>query len=730
MFKKRKFIGKRIMLVGSLLGLAMLGLFCTKVQEVSLRGMVWSWSPENDEAFERALSKIGESRGVDIELTLIADQDTYFDSLADKLQKGESPDVFWVRYDMVSSLAEEGRIVEVSHFIKEHPEVIRGLTEEELGRFQYKGGLYGIPFAAPGGSPRNAYVIASISKHIDLAFSIIKDIKNIKLLPAWRNPDPNSVIVAHGDAGDAMDFAEAFISGKDSKGQPVAGVSNHCPDTWTKRHIHVKSLNYPLVSLTNTDHFYHDLDLISTGKDHNLPNGIDQAMLFFCVGHSSFSQWSPPNCDLGLKWQTVGNYATAKHMSLGDYDGWGFLRYYWQASCWVFAHGPLNCPSASEKYSCPWMYNGSPDKCAMRSVYDRWGPVLNPDLRMACGVSTSCSYGPYKGSEIWNYLNNLQYNITDAWIWGMVADPKDAWMKPLCITLGGKDIKKTPLYDKKFDNKPNTSGTSYYHIIYAKELKKTGLAVGTGSKTTPLSAPVELPILKIKPMQLPPPLRDIRFKPEENFLVSPDEVEERGPRVRINRLSGAVYVVGEQMLDEMPILEDEEYVEHALHFIEEAGWSEEVSQEASGVRLIIARRPVEGDGEDIDEFQKNVIVTFRRQIEVDSVWVNVIGEGGEINVQMNNDGSVLNASKVWREIEEVSQPVPVKTYEQALQEALEQLDNPDVYQLYDWTWGYREDAGNIEQNELRVVYRFWFRPVLFEGGERTLGRMIEIPAQV
>jgi hypothetical protein len=55
---------------------------------------------------------------------------------------------------------------------------------------------------------------------------------------------------------------------------------------------------------------------------------------------------------------------------------------------------------------------------------------------------------------------------------------------------------------------------------------------------------------------------------------------------------------------------------------------------------------VELCGKDIQQSQKNVSVSFRRQIEVDGLLADVLGSGGDITLQMNNDGSLLNASKV------------------------------------------------------------------------------------
>jgi hypothetical protein len=100
-----------------------------------------------------------------------------------------------------------------------------------------------------------------------------------------------------------------------------------------------------------------------------------------------------------------------------------------------------------------------------------------------------------------------------------------------------------------------------------------------------------------------------------------------------------------------------------------------------------------------------------------------------MKVQMNNDGSALNASKVWREIVDVKQEARVKTYDEAYKEALEQIKDPRKYKLDRWTWGYKEAAGNVEQTELRIVFCFWFVPADPETLLEYPPQMIEIPGQ-
>jgi hypothetical protein len=76
---------------------------------------------------------------------------------------------------------------------------------------------------------------------------------------------------------------------------------------------------------------------------------------------------------------------------------------------------------------------------------------------------------------------------------------------------------------------------------------------------------------------------------------------------------------------------------------------------------------------------------------------------------MNNDGSVIHASKVWRQIiDNVVKKTRVKPYDEAYKEAVLSLNDPKAYHLAHWSWGYKELSGRMQQEEMRIVYRFLF----------------------
>jgi hypothetical protein len=485
----------------------------------------------------------------------------------------------------------------------------------------------------------------------------------IILLPSCCGNDPpqNYAISAHGDDDWHIDTAEEFLFGTDMGGSSTA--DNHCPDSWIKKHIHV--------DMTNTNAFYYDDDLIGTGDDSDPVNGIDQGMLFFYAGHGNPTLW-----------HTLGNNAVQGNMKLGDC----MLRYYWQCSCAVFAHGPRDCTGSTHHYSCPGNFDGSADSSDMRNVIERWGPVLDDKLRMACGVSTSAYCHQSQTNRIWNNYNNLSMDVADSFIDGLRGS---TWVVPLCITKGGSDVTNSPLYDTTFTNQANTSGITYYHIQYLSNFESTQIWPTLIRPTAKL-----LPIYKVKP-----------------------------PLLQIFR--------GKRTLDTKDPLPEGEYIERALTFIDGQNWTEKNVAEPVGFKFMLASVPVEGNSEEIKQYQKNATIIFKRQIEVENgMLVNVLGEGGVIKIQMDNDGTIFNANKVWREIEGEVDWVPVKTLDEALEEAQKQLENPQAYELDHYTWGYKELAGSVEQKELRIVFQFEFVPIDPEILLEYPPKMIEIPGQV
>jgi hypothetical protein len=496
-----------------------------------------------------------------------------------------------------------------------------------------------------------------------------------------RNPLPNTVKTAHGNTDWHKDTAQEFLDGKNLAGTPVA--SNFAPAGWTKTHMHT--------GLSNTADYYYDKSKVASGKDTDGTNGIDTSMMFFYAGHGNPDGWS-----------TLGNSAGQGDMLLANQADGGLVRYYWQCSCEVFAHGARTCTDNSMEYGCPGTFDGSADSYDMRNAYGRWGPALTRDLRMACGSSTEAWCWNGETDAIWNNFNNNHYYVSDAFVYGLQTYHSE--VMPVCLTIGGSDVTATPLWDLSFTNAYNNSGTSRYHMQYGYHFTST-----SRYPKVIATIPKELAVLKLQPMPKPTSLTEMKFKQSGDWSQSTQETRGRGPSVQINNLSGAVYIIGDTGgFAEGKALSEEEYIRRAREFIQQQGWDEKTVNDPIGDGLRIQSVPVKGEGRDIQEVQKNVKVLFKRQVETGGQLVNVLGEGGLMDVQMNNDGSVLNAEKVWRQVAGEGEVLPVKPYEQALAEAMKQIEKPDNYKLSYWNWGYKELPGNVKQDEMRIVYQFDF----------------------
>ncbi len=501
---------------------------------------------------------------------------------------------------------------------------------------------------------------------------------------AQRNPLPNTVKSAHGNTDWHQDTAQEFLDGNNLAGTPVA--SNFAPAGWTKNHIHI--------GLTNTSDYYYDSSKIASGKDSDATNGIDTPMLFFYAGHGNPTLWN-----------TLGNSASQGDVLLANLTGSGFLRYYWQCSCEVFAHGARTCTTNNMEYGCPDTFDGSADSYNMRNVYERWGPALTTDLRMACGSSTSAWCWNGEVDAIWNHYNNDHYYVSDAFVYGLQTYHPD--VMPVCITIGGSDVISTPLWDLTFTNQYNNSGSSRYHLQYGFNFTSTPRYIKLIEVI-----PEMLPLLKLGPMPLPAPLADVKFNQEGEWSLSTEETQGRGPSVQVNNLSGAVYMLGNTGgFTGGKALSEEEYLRLAMDYIQKQGWTEKIFNEPIGIGLRLQSVPIKGDSRDIQNAQKNVTIYYKRQVDIGGQLVNILGLGGIMTVQMNNDGSVLNASKIWRQVTGEGEILPVKPYAQALEEANKQIQQPQNYKLSYWNWGYKELPGNVVQGEMRIVYQFDFIPL-------------------
>ncbi|MBZ5665271.1 MAG: hypothetical protein LAO30_11770 [Acidobacteriia bacterium] len=513
------------------------------------------------------------------------------------------------------------------------------------------------------------------------------------------NPPANSILAAHGNTDWHINTANEFLFGKNMGGTVTA--QHHAPDTWSKTHIHV--------GLTNTAKYYYDPALTNTGADTNIPNGIDRTMLFFYAGHGN-----------PLIWNTLGDSATQSDVRLANVTGGGNLRYYWQCSCEVFAHGPETCnPATTFSYACPDKFNGAADSASMRNVFQRWGPALTPDLRMACGGSTEMYCWTQQVDRAWSDYGNG--SVVHMFLDGF-GEAGARGVVPLCMTLGGNDITKTPLYDNDFTNAPNTSGNTHYYLMYPS---------GTQQRTVSLS-----------PAQIPQQLQRFRLTPAPPPLKFSKALEKGGPaqqitskllaggEAKLERIpqTGALHLDSGQIAEpSLKVLPEKEYIERAATFLSEQGLAEQQTAEPLVTRYMTASMPVNGQSSEMQQAQAGVTVVYKRVIQANGVPLEVLGAPGSIRVELNNDGAVLKVSKLWRTLEPVGSPVAVKNFEQARSEAMRELGAPDGYTLDSWKLGYKQESVKEGQDELAPVYQFAFIAVKAHDTEHP-PQLIEVSA--
>jgi len=509
-------------------------------------------------------------------------------------------------------------------------------------------------------------------------------------------PPLNSAKAAHGNTDWHIDTANEFLFCKDMGGSTTA--ANCAPAGWTKNHIHV--------GLTNTAKYYYEKSHVATGSDTDSGNGIDKPMLFFYAGHGNPTTWN-----------TLGDNGHQTNMLLGNILGNGQLRYFWQCSCETFAHGPRVCSGGDCDYSEPQNFDGSADSVAMRNVFDRWGPVLGDDLRMACGVSTLAYCHEGNVNSIWNKFNNEGRSVAESFILGLGS----ASVKPLCITRGGSNITNTPLYDETFTNRRNTSGKGYLHILYSG-----------GTQTEPpliIWRPDLIP-LKLWRVRLVPPGDPVEFK---RLLVIKDNVEQlRDPQlagssaiVKRNKESGAVSLKAagaatlKTSLSVKPLAAQRKT---ALDFARRIGWLEKDAGAVQTTQMLTASMADRGQKRPITHGQKDVIVNIIQRVNNNGQTLDMLGNGGRIAITLAPSGEVLSATRTWRQMEVTREQISIKPFARAQAEAMKKLANAAAYKLAEWRFGYKQASANVVQNELPVVYEFDFVP-------KDREKLIDFPPQ-
>jgi len=463
--------------------------------------------------------------------------------------------------------------------------------------------------------------------------------------------------------------------------------------------------------LCYSEPFFHDPAADPAGRDTDPYNGVETAHLFFSATCGTPETWlAMPNGRDPVKCSQSASETHAvdpQKMLLGNGAGTGDgMRYFWQCASNVLAHGPRQCPAPAPEFGCPDGFDGTQDTVISKNAYERWGTILGPGLRMVCGFSTAAFCHPDDARRVWQLYDRASngYEVADAFIEGFRHGREGT--VPLCITRGGADVERTALFDEGFVLSPNPFVTSHYHAQYPVAFRSARPAESAAEAGVPQWAP----IYSLRPMPLPPAFKALSYETRDGALLSMDLEGATGLAVRVHPKSGAVHLIGRRQFnrDDRPLREDE-YLDRAGRFLRAMGLAEAAGH-PEGIRMMLESVPVVNRTYDVDRRQKSVILHFRRQVDLDGKSAPVLGDGGLIRVVMNNDGSIAQAAKTWREIAGVRKIARVKPFDTAYREAEQLLARPEKYRLDGWRWGYKEYGDREEQADLRVVHVFYFAP--------------------
>jgi hypothetical protein len=87
--------------------------------------------------------------------------------------------------------------------------------------------------------------------------------------------------------------------------------------------------------------------------------------------------------------------------------------------------------------------------------------------------------------------------------------------------------------------------------------------------------PELLPELELIPLPRPDPILQVRLEEQGDWMISREQTKEKVPTIRINKLSGAVYLKENRMAQlSTVVLSEREYLQKAQTFVKEKAWVE------------------------------------------------------------------------------------------------------------------------------------------------------------
>jgi hypothetical protein len=441
-------------------------------------------------------------------------------------------------------------------------------------------------------------------------------------------------------------------------------------------------------------------------------NGIEASPIFFFVGHGA----SP------MDWTTGDDSATQLYMHLGDPEVGSRLRYYFQCSCRVFAHGKYQGQLAEPEYPVPWTLDHGPDddKPELRSVYRRWGKALATGIRLACGLSTTM---PCSAEQIERVMKDKQAfaDVADSFLEGMQLEPGDV---PLCITKDPRpgamdpDPQATPLYDKFFALGPRVAQGDdgpFYYVEYLRPSRP---------RPRRMLLPARYRILPNFAFAAPSPTTDVQKMSEPAGSKVGRFLKQLAAHI-VERWNDESRVYFDPRVKLTPLLadcpreekcgDDDRYIDLAKAFLRDRGWEERTFEPQPEVlRLVVDSYSTNAfnDPLPVIRFQKGVMVRFWRALE--AAPRAATDETDTVVVVLNHRGEVANAWKRWRRL------VPAGHFHLDAA-AIAALDNEALKQLdpqrarYRPTSGpeliFKEERGKKDRGKLTPFMRYRFDPV-------------------
>ena len=201
-------------------------------------------------------------------------------------------------------------------------------------------------------------------------------------------PDSSDLTVkaAPGASGGSRNLAEEFLK--------------HAPFPASGKTLMHEGLCY-------AEPYFQDRGLDPAGNDTDRYNGVDTATLFFSATRGTPETWlaMPNGRDPGKCPQSASETHVVESGKNAARQRPGHRRR--PAVLLAVRLERLRpraaaMPGGASDFGCPESFEGTQDTVLTRNVYERWGGIFSPGLRMACGFSTAAFCHPDDARRVWD----------------------------------------------------------------------------------------------------------------------------------------------------------------------------------------------------------------------------------------------------------------------------------------------------------------------------------------